>query len=82
MLGIMVTMDAQQGIEMMQIVNPKLSIPIHYDDYDVFKSPLADFQRAVRDAGFEDRVRYLNRGDTYGFHIRPDRTAARLRSES
>jgi L-ascorbate metabolism protein UlaG (beta-lactamase superfamily) len=69
-LGILVTMDAEQGVEMLQIVKPELAIPIHYDDYDVFKSPLSDFQRAVTAAGLEDRVRYLKHGDTYTFQAR------------
>jgi L-ascorbate metabolism protein UlaG (beta-lactamase superfamily) len=68
-LGIMVTMDAQEGVEMMQIVNPQMSIPIHYDDYDVFKSSLSDFQNAVREAGVEHRVHYLSHGESYNFHI-------------
>lgn len=66
-LGILVTMDAEQGVEMLQIVKPKLAIPIHYNDYDVFKSPLSDFQRAVEAAGLADRVHYLSHGDTYTF---------------
>jgi L-ascorbate metabolism protein UlaG (beta-lactamase superfamily) len=70
-LGIMVTMDAQQGVEVMQIVNPQRAIPIHYNDYDVFKSPLSDFQREVQAAGLEDRVRYLNHGETYTFNVSP-----------
>ena len=66
-LGIMVTMDADQGVEVMRIIGPKVAVPIHYDDYDVFKSPLSDFQRAVEAAGLADRVRYLGRGETYAF---------------
>ena len=68
-LGIMVTMDAKQGVEVMQLVKPRLSIPIHYNDYDVFKSPLSDFQRSVKDAGLEDRVHYLSHGETYTFQV-------------
>jgi L-ascorbate metabolism protein UlaG (beta-lactamase superfamily) len=49
-LGIMVTMYGKQGIEAMQIVSPEVAIPIHYNDYDVFKSPLLDFQREVTEA--------------------------------
>jgi L-ascorbate metabolism protein UlaG (beta-lactamase superfamily) len=70
-MGILVTMDGRQGVEMMRIVNPRLAIPIHYDDYDVFKSPLSDFQREVRAAGLEDRVHYLDHGDTYTFAASP-----------
>jgi L-ascorbate metabolism protein UlaG (beta-lactamase superfamily) len=66
-LGIMVTMDAEQGVEVLRIVQPKRAIPIHYNDYDVFTSPLADFQRAVEAAGLADRVHYLGHGDTYTF---------------
>jgi L-ascorbate metabolism protein UlaG (beta-lactamase superfamily) len=43
-LGILVTMDARQGVEAIRIVNPREAIPIHYNDYGVFKSPLADFK--------------------------------------
>ncbi|PPJ55582.1 hypothetical protein CBER1_03726 [Cercospora berteroae] len=44
---LMVTMDAKQGVKLMQLIKPDLTIPIHYDDYDVFLSPLEDFQREV-----------------------------------
>jgi L-ascorbate metabolism protein UlaG (beta-lactamase superfamily) len=64
-LGILVSMDAEQGVEMLRIVDPALAIPIHYDDYDVFTSPLSDFQAEVRAAGLADRVHYLRHGDTY-----------------
>lgn len=66
-LGILVTMDADQGVEALRIIRPRLAIPIHYDDYDVFKSPLSDFQNAVQAAGLAGRVRYLDRGETYAF---------------
>ena len=68
-LGILVTMDARQGVETMRIIDPKLAIPIHYNDYTVFKSPLSDFKREVAAAGLEDRVRYLVHGDTYEFEV-------------
>jgi L-ascorbate metabolism protein UlaG (beta-lactamase superfamily) len=68
-LGVMVTMDGKQGVEVMRIVNPQRAIPIHYDDYDVFKSPLSDFQREVKAAGLEHRVHYLSRGETYTFNV-------------
>jgi L-ascorbate metabolism protein UlaG (beta-lactamase superfamily) len=60
-------MDAKQGVEAMRIVDPALAIPIHYNDYDVFTSPLSDFQDEVRAAGLEDRVHYLSHGETYTF---------------
>jgi L-ascorbate metabolism protein UlaG (beta-lactamase superfamily) len=68
-MGIMLTMDAKEGLEMFNIVNPKKAIPIHYNDYDVFKSPIEDFQTKVKEAGIEDRVFYLNHGETYTFEV-------------
>jgi L-ascorbate metabolism protein UlaG (beta-lactamase superfamily) len=64
-LGVLVSMDAKQGVEAMRIVDPALAIPIHYNDYDVFTSSLEDFQAEVRNAGLEDRVHYLRHGETY-----------------
>ena len=68
-LDIMVTMDAEQGVEAMRIVDPRTAIPIHYNDYEVFTSPLEDFKRAVSEAGLDDRVHYLTHGDTYEFEV-------------
>jgi L-ascorbate metabolism protein UlaG (beta-lactamase superfamily) len=73
-LGLLVTMDAAQGVEMLQLVRPRRAIPIHYDDYDVFTSPLSDFRLAVEAAGLAERVQYLSHGQTYTFTA--DRQAA------
>jgi L-ascorbate metabolism protein UlaG (beta-lactamase superfamily) len=70
-VGVLVTMDAKQGVEMVKIINPTIAVPIHYNDYTVFKSPLEDFQREVQAAGLEERIRYLHHGETYTFGI-PD----------
>ncbi len=68
-LGILLTTDAEQGVEAIRIINPAEVIPIHYNDYEVFKSPLEDFRRAVEEAGFADRVRYLSHGESYNFEV-------------
>jgi L-ascorbate metabolism protein UlaG (beta-lactamase superfamily) len=68
-LGIVVTMDAKEGLEMFRIINPKKVIPIHYNDYDVFKSSLEEFQAEVRKAGLEDKMHYVHHGQTYNFQI-------------
>jgi L-ascorbate metabolism protein UlaG (beta-lactamase superfamily) len=65
-----VTMDGADGVQLLQVMKPRRAIPIHYNDYDVFKSPLADFARAVKAAGWEDRVTYLPHGATYPFVMR------------
>jgi L-ascorbate metabolism protein UlaG (beta-lactamase superfamily) len=72
-IGILLTMDAEQGVEAIRIINPREVIPIHYNDYEVFKSPLEDFRRAVEAAGFQDRVKYLSHGETYNFEVMASR---------
>jgi L-ascorbate metabolism protein UlaG (beta-lactamase superfamily) len=66
---LMVTMDAKQGLQLLHLVNPEVTIPIHFDDYDVFLSPLSDFKKEISQAGLEDRVVYLNRGESYHFTV-------------
>jgi L-ascorbate metabolism protein UlaG (beta-lactamase superfamily) len=75
-MGILLTMDAEQGVEAIKIINPREVIPIHYNDYEVFKSPLEDFKKAVEAAGFADRVRYLSHGETHSFKVAASRWQA------
>jgi L-ascorbate metabolism protein UlaG (beta-lactamase superfamily) len=67
---LMVTMDAKQGVQLMQLIKPDITIPIHYDDYDVFLSPLSDFKKAVEEAGLGSNVVYLDRKDQYKFKVK------------
>jgi L-ascorbate metabolism protein UlaG (beta-lactamase superfamily) len=68
-LGVQVTLDAAQGIEAVQMIAPELAVPVHFDDYPAFKSPIEDFARAVREAGLTDRVRFLTRGERLDFRF-------------
>jgi L-ascorbate metabolism protein UlaG (beta-lactamase superfamily) len=43
-----VTMDANQGVDFLQRIRPRLAVPVHYDDYRVFRSPLSDFLSAMK----------------------------------
>lgn len=69
-LGVLVTLDAAQGVAAIRLIAPQLSIPIHFDDYPVFRSPLAEFARAVADAGLAHRVRFLARGERHPLAFR------------
>jgi L-ascorbate metabolism protein UlaG (beta-lactamase superfamily) len=70
-LGVMkVTMDGKDGVQMLQIIAPQHAIPIHYNDYDVFKSPLSAFEKEVSAAGLQGKVTYLKHGETYTFRAR------------
>jgi L-ascorbate metabolism protein UlaG (beta-lactamase superfamily) len=67
--GVLLTMDDRQGVELLQTVRPGITVPIHYDDYTVFKSPLEAFRRRVASVPHVSEVVYLNRGDTYEFPL-------------
>lgn len=73
LFGVLLTMDARQGVEAVRIINARKNIPIHYDDYPVFRSPLADFEKAVHEAGLDERVHYLKRGESYAFEVPAER---------
>lgn len=62
-MGVTVTMDAEQGVEFLQTIQPRAAAAIHYDDYEAFKSPIEEFVTAVDAAGLGDRVRVLRRGE-------------------
>ncbi|KXJ93528.1 beta-lactamase-like protein [Microdochium bolleyi] len=66
---LMVTMDAEQGFRLMQLMDPDVTIPVHFDDYDVFLSPLKDFRDKVEKEGWGERVVFLDRGEMYRFKV-------------
>jgi L-ascorbate metabolism protein UlaG (beta-lactamase superfamily) len=65
LMGMQVTMDADQGIRLINLLQPRIAIPVHYNDYGTSGSPLVEFVAAVNEAGLTDRVRYLRHGDTW-----------------
>ena len=69
-LGVLVTMDGGQGVGLLKLLKPKIAIPIHYNDYTVFKSPLTDFQREVQATTLQTDVKYLRHGETYLFETK------------
>lgn len=65
LLGLVtVTMDADQGTRLASMVRPTRLIPVHYDDYTVFRSPLTDFEAAMQNAGLQSMVWKIGRGET------------------
>jgi L-ascorbate metabolism protein UlaG (beta-lactamase superfamily) len=59
-----VTMDAGQGVDFLRRVRPAEAVPVHVDDYRVFRSPLAAFLEAMGTSGLQTRVRPVDRGQT------------------
>ena len=71
--GILLTMNAEQGVRALRLIAPKVAVPIHYDDYTVFREPLAAFREAAERASLRTTIRYVARGETYRF-VRGDHT--------
>lgn len=63
-LGLTVTMDAGQGADLVEMLRPPVTVPIHYDDYDRFRSSLGDFVTEVRTRRLPGEIRSAVRGDT------------------
>lgn len=61
---LLVTMDAVQGTDFLELFRPPVAVPVHYDDYTVFRSPLDDFRREVERLEAPIDIRYVDRGDT------------------
>jgi hypothetical protein len=62
--GLTVTMDGRQGAELVSKLNLPKMIPVHFDDYGVFASPLSDFVNEMKQRGIADRIVELERGSS------------------
>ncbi len=56
-------MDAATGADLLEMVRPARTVPVHNDDYGVFTSPRADFLAEVTRRGLAG-VRPVDRGAT------------------
>jgi len=63
-MGITVTMDARQGADLVELLKPPVTVPVHYDDYSRFRSPLGDFLAEVGRRQLPGELRTVGRGDT------------------
>jgi L-ascorbate metabolism protein UlaG (beta-lactamase superfamily) len=59
-----VTMDAEQGVDFLRRVEPGQVVPVHHDDYGVFRSPLRAFLDLTASRLPHLRVRRVARGET------------------
>jgi L-ascorbate metabolism protein UlaG (beta-lactamase superfamily)/uncharacterized protein YndB with AHSA1/START domain len=76
-LGATLTMDAAQGLDFLRRVRPRIAVPVHYDDYGVFRSPLSEFLSVVGHDRERWRIEAPARGETVDL---PDGRPGRLRS--
>ncbi|KAL4741921.1 hypothetical protein BDV11DRAFT_203218 [Aspergillus similis] len=67
---VMATMNAEQGVELMQLVKPDITTRVHFNDCDVMSESIEEFKLAVEKAGLSGGVVYLDRGEEYRFRVR------------
>ena len=68
--GLVVTLDGEAGADLVQLVDPAVVVPVHVDDYPVFRSPLSAFTDAMAARGLADRVRTVARGGSVSLQPR------------
>ena len=56
-----VTMDGPMGVDFVRRCRPAVVVPVHHDDYTVFRSPLSDFVRRAQ--GLATTLRCPARGE-------------------
>jgi L-ascorbate metabolism protein UlaG (beta-lactamase superfamily) len=62
-----VTMTGEQAVQAVEITKPRTAIPIHYNDFSVFRSGLEDFKKAAENSATSTEFVYLAHGETYRF---------------
>ncbi|WP_367128429.1 MBL fold metallo-hydrolase [Saccharothrix sp. HUAS TT1] len=64
-LGVLLTMDGEQGVDLLELLRPRQAVPVHFDDYSVMKSPLSDFTAEVERRRPPVAVSYVDRGRSF-----------------
>ncbi len=61
--GVLVTLDHRGGVDLLNLLEPHRAVPVHFDDYGLFHSPISNFLEEVRIRKPATRVRLLQRGE-------------------
>jgi L-ascorbate metabolism protein UlaG (beta-lactamase superfamily) len=62
-------MDATEGVDFLRRIRPTVAVPIHYDDYKVFRSGLSEFLDLTAQEGLDHHVRPVRRGETFALPV-------------
>ncbi|MDT5369934.1 MAG: hypothetical protein QOC62_4365 [Mycobacterium sp.] len=60
-------MTGEQAVKAVEITKPRTAIPIHFNDFSVFRSGLDDFKKAAQASTTSTEFVYLAHGETYTF---------------
>jgi L-ascorbate metabolism protein UlaG (beta-lactamase superfamily) len=69
LLGMLLTMDDRQGVDLTALIRPGLTVPVHFDDYRVCKSPLSAYLNRARERGLSG-IQPIERGNTIELPLR------------
>ncbi|MDT7805049.1 MAG: hypothetical protein QOI78_8482 [Actinomycetota bacterium] len=61
--GVLVTLDHRGGVDLLNLLEPTRAVPVHFDDYGLFHSPVSNFLEEVRVREPVTRVHLLQRGE-------------------
>lgn len=74
LLGTVITMTGEQAVRAVEIIGPSTAIPIHYNDFSVFRSGLDDFRQAAARTRIGTEFHHLAHGERFLFHSNRART--------
>jgi L-ascorbate metabolism protein UlaG (beta-lactamase superfamily) len=63
-LGVLLTMNGQEGVALSRMTRARQILPIHHDDYPVFRDPLSNFMRLASATEIAAAVVPISRGQT------------------
>lgn len=66
-----VTMDGPMGVDFVGRIRPAVTVPVHHDDYTVFRSPLSDFVDGARAAELATTLRCPAHGEVVSLEPPP-----------
>lgn len=61
------TMDPVEAAKAVELIKPKVAIPMHYKTFPVLYGTPEEFRRLVEEKGLETEIVVLNPGETYEF---------------
>ncbi|MEA5365245.1 MBL fold metallo-hydrolase [Amycolatopsis sp., V23-08] len=62
--GVLVTLDHRGGVDLLNLLEPRRAVPVHFDDYGLFHSPVSSFLQEVRERKPPTEVCLLQHGES------------------
>ncbi|AXT85416.1 MBL fold metallo-hydrolase [Aeromicrobium sp. A1-2] len=63
------TMDAREGVELLDLVQPSTVIPVHYEGWSHFQQGRSAAEKVLSSSPHADRLRWLDRGESTSIEV-------------